>query len=71
MKTTVEVNLPEDFITTSELFNISLKEALETVVKHITVYDFFFAWRTEGIKNMSEKDFVIDVKGRKRDLGID
>jgi len=40
--------------------------------KRCELYSAFFAeWRKEMIMNMSEQDFVIDVKQRKKELGIE
>ncbi|MGK9117353.1 hypothetical protein [Olivibacter jilunii] len=40
MKRTIELNLPEDFIVVSELFNISVEKTLETLSQCITLYEF-------------------------------
>ncbi|AMP99829.1 hypothetical protein QG516_21190 [Pedobacter gandavensis] len=40
MKTTIELNLPEDFRTVSELFNIELAHTIDAFIKHVTLYNF-------------------------------
>ncbi|MDM8177372.1 MULTISPECIES: hypothetical protein [Olivibacter] len=39
--------------------------------RHAAVSKLFSSWRKELIMNMSEKDFIINVKERKKQLGID
>ncbi|WP_316747123.1 hypothetical protein [Pedobacter gandavensis] len=40
MKTTIELELPEDFRTVSELFNIQLVHTIDAFIKHVTLYNF-------------------------------
>lgn len=40
MKRQVNLNLPDDFVLTSELLNISLKKTLETIIRNVKIYDF-------------------------------
>jgi|GEM_PF-1709297 len=40
MKRKVILNLPDDFILTSELLNVSLEKTLETIIKSLKIYDF-------------------------------
>lgn len=40
MKRKAILNLPDDFILTSELLNVSLGKTLETIIKNLKIYDF-------------------------------
>lgn len=41
-KIAINLELPEDFRTACELFNIEATQAIESYLKHVTVYNFLF-----------------------------
>lgn len=69
MKTTIEVNLPEDFVTVAELFNISLTRTLETLIDNITVYDFLAA-ETNTSQSQASRIFGKYLNTRNLDVSL-
>ncbi|TCC95021.1 hypothetical protein [Pedobacter hiemivivus] len=64
---TVDLELPEDFITACRFCNICYQQAIETYLNHITFYNFFFqegeepnAQATKLFKRNNKDQFTAD-----------